>query len=176
MAWLAVTSATLLMVALGTIVFAQPRGKRVSISHRAASQRWARMLFAVALSFCGGTFVVWLGESFDGKLPRMFEWALGAGLVSLVTTAWAPARPGRRNVHWVAAYCLGLAMTVMMAALAWDSREAMAVRVVAGIVVAWYAYTEYVWLMLTRAVRFTVVFQLINVVSFLAIFLVASVA
>ncbi len=172
-----VLSAVLLVAALSLIVATQPRGKQTSISERAASRRWTYVVFSTTLTLCGVSFVVFMYQTFNSSfgLPLLvFRLGLFGALVCLLVTAWIPAKGATGKLHWYAAHGVGAMMTIMMAALATAGPVNGILRVAALLSAAWYSYTLYVWFFAKPAVRFTVVFQFVNIISFLGIFLTAA--
>lgn len=166
-------SVVLLLATLGIIVGTQPQGKHVSISEHAASRRWSYLVFACSLSIFGSVLLFYLLRSFGPEfgLPVTYYVALFAGWVFLFLTAWIPDRGFRTftNVHWKAAYGLACCMTIIIASLAGTGRIALFIRLISLVVSIWYCYTLYIWKFTTKGSHQFLVFQAVNISSFMGL-------
>jgi hypothetical protein len=110
-----------------------------------------------------------------GRAKTRYAARLPLHFVAIVLTAWIPD-PGSGRVstlHKHVAFSLAAAMIGLAACLPFARHTIISIRILGALAAIWYAYTFYVYFADKRMWRFFLVFQSINIVSFVTIFTLA---
>lgn len=157
------------------IVVLAPKNTRLSVSERAASKPWLRILFGGSLTVFGSLFLYYLFYSFGPvfHLPAIFYLGIGVCWIAMLFTAWIPAQMNdtMSGPHFRMAFVMALSMTVIMGSILFAHSISGAARALAGCVALFYLYTIYLWAFErnSRKRDYFLIYELINVALFLVV-------
>jgi len=169
----------MLVVVLLAIVTTQPQGRHVSISEHVASRVWTYLLFATTLTVCGSLLILFAYRSLGQQLgmPAAYHVILAIAWGACVGTAWVPyPGPGRLGrIHQCLALTLAFSLAALVACLPFATHVGTSLQLLSGAVALWYLYTFYLYFTDESKRQYFLTFQSVNITSFLAIFILASV-
>ena len=169
----ALVSICLLLVTFFTVVRVHPQGKQFSISQHAASKEWTSWIFGLALTFFAGFFIIfietWLYPFL--AIPKIFFLIFPFTWFCLLITAWIPdtLHGWQSKLHQLAALGIGLIMIFIMVSFIFAGHISPIFRFIAGITALWYIFTLYLFFFVKSSLRYFLVHQSINTVSFFTI-------
>lgn len=166
-----------LVLACAVIIHAVPGTGDVSLSERAVSKRWTRLLYGVSITVLGSLFWLYLYRDISQhEFVNLFRVAAIGGWLGMVLFAWIPSQIGPKSMrgpHSWAVLLMGLCITSIMAMVPFEEHNNIVTRFIAGVVTIWYCYTIYLGLFEQHGSkrRYLLLFELVNVGSFLVLML-----